>query len=1029
MMAGPVFYRLALFWFVFCAPLPIRSTPLGWHPEVIRYTSKNGLPTSMIFKVLEDQQGYIWLGTNHGAVRYDGHSFRTYTTRDGLIDNTIIDIVEDYQGRLWFLSLSKKLCYFQNERVHYPACNAQLEQTLTNRPSKIFVEANGTIWLTPIERNFLYRCNKDTVEAIHWQHDPLFVAGNYYCRHIGNSWVTLTTLQDFSSDAYSNPMDSYGKKQRARILARQNDQYSLGIPQPNEGTYYYSRPLRNGNVLAWDNFRLLLFSDKENVSIPYTSPVGNINSVAEDSAGDLWLITKDGALRYRNRELQNSIPEHFLHNTFITAMLRDRSGNYWFSSWDNGLFHIPGVQFRSLRLPSSSADNALTSIKVYNDKIWFLNTRGNVYVLENDSGPQLIINGEKILAPNPESVDFMQGRKGRFWVGQNVRLVTPLPSPLQRKKYHVQALPLGAGKVFVPLLNGNVIIGTANGFQIYREDGTQEFSSGSVRPPFYERTNAIYQSPDSSLWLGSISGLYHFRNGVISFEGDRNPLLKNRISAITQMQDGTVVLGTWGAGVLLKRGATVQQINIDSGLTSDIVRSMYVDESGTLWAGTNKGLNRITLHSTSPLHYSILSWTTTKGLPSNAINGIIKHHGEMWLATDDGLCRFNPDSVNTNLITLPIHITGMTVNGVSMQRQEQYELPWDSNNVTINFIGIGFRTLGDIRYRYRLLGLGTDTAWHETVNRTIPFLALDPGTYQFQVSAVNEDGVWNPVPQQVQFSITPHYSQTIWFKVLTALLGILMVVAGVWWWLRNVRKRDAINAQINELRHQALRANMNPHFISNALSVIQDYVTRNNPEEANDFLVRFSRLIRLTLETSQSSFVPLAEELERLELYLSLEKIRVGCKLDYWITVDNRIDTDNTPIPSMIIQPYVENAIWHGILPLEGSGIVEIEIKLIESDSKEDDGRSNDEGSQRYAIVIRDNGIGLSAATCRNRSSRKSFSMALNQERLRLLAKSLKRPFDITVLDRAENFEECSDNSCGTVVEIQFPANIPDLDF
>ncbi len=311
---------LVLLWLVLCTPLPTRSAPVGWHPEVIQYTSKNGLPTSMIFKVLEDRQGYIWLGTNHGAVRYDGHSFRTYTTRDGLVDNTILDIVEDDQGRLWFLSLSKKLCYLQNERIHPLACNPQLEQTLESRPSKIFIEENGTIWLTSLERDVLYRCNQDTVERIWWQRDSAFVDGNYYCRKIGNNWVTLTTLQGVSATLPSYPTDRYRKEQQARIVAWGNDRYSLDIPPSPDGTYYYSRPLRNGNVLAWDNFRLLLFTDSQDVRIPYVSSAGNLNSVAEDSTGDLWLITKDGALRYRNADLQNSIPEHFLPNTFITAI-------------------------------------------------------------------------------------------------------------------------------------------------------------------------------------------------------------------------------------------------------------------------------------------------------------------------------------------------------------------------------------------------------------------------------------------------------------------------------------------------------------------------------------------------------------------------------------------------------------------------------------------------------------------------------------------------------------------------------------
>ena len=991
---------------LFFAP-SVCASPANWHPEFFQYSTKNGLPSSMVFTVLEDREGYIWLGTNHGAVRYDGHTFTTYTTRNGLIDNTVIDIVQDQQGRLWFISLSKKLCYFQNNRIYPFAGNDDLENTLPFRPSKLFVEDNGTVWLTSLQRNELYRYSDDTLQQINWQSSPPFKTthsrANYYCRRIGHEWMTLTTDQNRSGTTSR-------KAESAGIIARGNDWYAARLPQTNEGTHFYSRVLRNGTIVAWNNFQLLQFNDDRSISVVNTTPAGTIHTSIEDSNGDLWLLTKNGAFRYRNGRMDNNAPEHILPGTNIVSMLRDRSGNYWFASWDNGLFFIPGLQFRSLRLSGSPADNALIAAKVYDNMVWFQNSKGNIYTLDHNATPRLILNGEQALAPHPESIDFVRDSRGRLWTGQRLHVVTTQYG----NRYRAQELQSASAKVLLPLRDGTMAVGTANGLQIFAEDGTCLYPPEGSGHFYVERTNALYEDPDSSIWLGSISGLYRFRNGVIQYEGTHDSLLQNRIVALSRTQGGALILGTRGAGVLIKQGRTVHPINTDSGLTSDIIRSIYVDDNdSTIWIGTNKGLNRITLHSLSPLQYSILSWTVAKGLPSNGINSITYHQGYLWLATDDGLCRFHPDSTERNMLPLPIHITDITVNDIPVKKHAIYDLPWDQNNIAVCFTGIGFRTSEEIRYRYRLLGLGDDTLWHETVNRTIPFLSLRSGTYRFQVSSMNEDGVWNPNPEEILFRIAPHYTETIWFRMAMLVLGILITGTVFWRILESRRKRDAVTAQINELRHQALRANMNPHFISNALSVIQDFVAQNNTLEVNAFLSRFNRLIRLTLETSRNSFVSLAEELERLELYLSLEKVRVGPRLNYRIVVDNRIETQDTPVPSMIIQPYVENAIWHGILPSEHPGTVEINIALADTAT--------------YTVEICDNGIGLSEAKRRAHAhpKRKSFSMDLNRNRLHLLSKSLNRNFNISATDRVDP----AGRIFGTVVIIQLPLDIPGVDF
>lgn len=984
--------HLSAYGFLFLSFVLLLPSPLGaeynpgWEPEVIRYTSGNGLSASMVFKVIEDSRGYIWLATNNGAVRYDGHTFQTYTTRNGLANNTILNIIEDHQDRIWFVSLSRHLCYFQNGHIYPFTANALLDSLMDLSPKDLYFEKNGTMWIVPVKQEQLFKAWGDTVvRVLSWQDSLQLWGANYWCSRVENRWMTLST----------------GIADEDSLLSSGHNRYGIRLNRKSSQEDYTCLPLRNGTVVAAHQSRLVAFDSTGKGSNVLALRPGDINTIVEDSQGDLWVLMRYGVLRYRGgigKTPPFTQPEHYLAGTFITSVLRDRGGNYWFSSWNNGLFCMPGMQFQTIRPSPSSTGNAFATLKVYNDQVWGMTNQGNIFLLQENAPPSLVLDSKKVLAPTPESLDFMRDSKGRIWVGQQLRIATPRTG----NTFRTRSLPVSAAKTILPLRNGGTAIGTSNGFFLLRQD-TLTFKSSTI--PFFERTNALFEDGDGTLWIGTVSGLYRFDGSEITNYGNINPLLQNRVVGIAQRANGDLLLGTQGMGLLVMRdnGKTIYMIDAQAGLASDIATSIYVENNSTIWVGTNRGLSRIALHSDAPLRYTIVTYTIEKGLPSNGISCIIKHHGSIWLATDDGVCRFNPNSATRNELPLPIEITDVAVNGEPTPLQQLGRLPYNSNNITISFIGIGFRTSGDIRYRYRLLGLGADTAWHETANRAIPFFALPAGHYLFQVSAINEDGVWNPVPREVSFRIVPHYTQTLWFKLGLIALGLIALALIVWRIVDNRRRKYAIDSQIRELRQQALSANMNPHFIANALSVVQDYVLRHNAYEANEFLARFSRLIRLNLETSLSSFVVLGQEMERLELYLSLERLRFGDDLEYTIHIDEKIDPDETLVPSMLVQPYVENAIWHGILPAGGPGLVEVEIAAADSIT--------------YTITIRDNGVGFSAGKKAGTSDRKSLSMELNRERLNLLSKSLKRTFSITVSDILDS----TGKPCGTVVTIVLP--------
>lgn len=269
---------------------------------------------------------------------------------------------------------------------------------------------------------------------------------------------------------------------------------------------------------------------------------------------------------------------------------------------------------------------------------------------------------------------------------------------------------------------------------------------------------------------------------------------------------------------------------------------------------------------------------------------------------------------------------------------------------------------------------------------------------------MNEDGKWS-ASSAVNFTIHPHFSQTWWFRFGLSFVILLLVIGGAWWWHSSRQRQLLQRAKMAELRQQALNANMNPHFIFNALNSIQHLVLKQQTLEANEYLTDFSKLIRMNLEANSEQWIPLNEELERLELYLKLEQLRFGELLQYRMENNSAMYLGSLEIPPMFLQPYVENSILHGILPSGRAGIVII--------------RCADLGAY-YSVEIIDNGIGLKAASLKERPGHHSLATAMNNDRLAILREITGQRCECT---REEQFD-AEGNSLGTSVKVLFPKQI-----
>ena len=335
------------------------------------------------------------------------------------------------------------------------------------------------------------------------------------------------------------------------------------------------------------------------------------------------------------------------------------------------------------------------------------------------------------------------------------------------------------------------------------------------------------------------------------------------------------------------------------------------------------------------------------------------------------------------------------------------KLDYDMNNLSFNYSGICLTNPQRVKYSHILEGF--DKKWSPVgYERIATYSNLPPGNYTFKVKCTNNEGLWTGVPAQFLFTVKTPFWKTIWFYVSLSLIFITGLIISIRMRIKNIeikeRQKTELNKKIANIELQALRAQMNPHFIFNTMSSIQHYIANNETDAALKYLAKFAKLMRSIIGNSKQQMIAISEELNAIQLYLELEVMRFTDKFEYKIIVDEEIDQNYDRIPSMLIQPYVENAIAHGLLPKEGQGKILIHLQK-QMDS--------------ILCTIQDNGIGRerSKEFKKNRvQQHKSMGMSITQERLDILNSSLNRNLNAQIEDLYDN-----GIPAGTKVQIIIP--------
>ena len=483
------------------------------------------------------------------------------------------------------------------------------------------------------------------------------------------------------------------------------------------------------------------------------------------------------------------------------------------------------------------------------------------------------------------------------------------------------------------------------------------------------------------------------------------------VNGIKMSTDSLVWVSTDGNGVYVLKNDIVINHFSDQLLDANI-HSMKIDDKNRVWIATRKGVNLI---RTQNQQFHVTGYNSYHGLPDNYINDVYSFDDTLYVATDNGLARCNIiDLLENKLDFVPkVHIVGFKFLKNAWQNFDlsaNHHLKYDENNINIEFTGISFRSNSKIKFVYRLLPIVND--WIETNNDNITFNNLKAGNYTFEVKAIDALKHLSIKPAQVTFVVGKHYSDEIWFKIFVWGTIIAGISFAIWKYVRDRRATLAesrrIEKLISELKLQSLQAQLNPHFIFNSLNAIQQFINIENKKAANDYLSKFAKLMRLYLNGSDTQFISMAQELEVIKLYTSLEHLRFADKFAYSITIDDNINLDHYNVPAMLLQPHVENAIRHGLVP-SGKNDNHFYISMINK-------------TNGILCVIEDNGIGRTKSLELKNSKineHRSMGNKISKERLEVI-RSLKLGFITeTIIDLTDSMGEI----CGTRVEIFITPN------
>ena len=941
----------------------------GQKYSFVTYSTEKGLPQSQVTAINQDSEGYLWVGTLGGLAKFNGRDFQSISTSDGLLNNRIKSI-DYFNDTLWIGHDGGISFIYNNQIKSIPFTGNGFEQSknvskIIDFKGGVYVCSNGGGLFKRVE-NELQRINLDgadyeRVRSAVVYNDTLYLATRGGVLFSGDG-VRFSKLKEYGDISYSG------------VFLRGN---KMVLSSYTDGVII--KDLLSGDKVVFSAEKLKY----------------SIYGCYIDRDGVVWLNSLNGIVKIDKNLKPTFIDDsNGLPVNMISCYFNDSEGNFWVGSQGKGIFRYPGMNFKYFNQSSGfPSDIVISGFQNYEGDYYF-GTFDKGVIKKNSRGEVTVLNSvEETIWSSTFDVD------NKKWFGTGSSLIEM--DVYDNIIYHdMETNPNIPGHKITALYRideHSMLVGGDYGVSMYKNGVLERLDKGG------EGIGTVrdFEIVNDSIYVATNLGVFIYRNN--HFVNLKNQ--KELVYCIEKSDDGTIYYGAEEGLFVLKNGV-FNQIEILKDLSSNYIVFLNFNK-GKLYVGTNNGMfvlsdlkkNKITINRFG-IEEGVID------LETNLNSSFFDDKSNFWFGTSSGLMCYHMTDVREKNVKPKVLLQSILVNYEEFEYSKysssisnnvlpiDLSLPYNKNNLIFNIDGVFLKNSAGLSYQFWMEGL-RDSWSAMSSNSIISFSNLPAGDYKLHIRAVDiemctsEDIVF-------PFSIQSAFYKTWWFYVL-----ITFFVIGLFFLFFRIRlkrleemsEKDKVmyRSRLLMLEQQSMNASMNRHFIFNSLNSIQYFINTQDRYSANKYLTNFAKLIRKNLDsaTSPDNIISLEDEVERIQLYLSLEAMRFKDRFDYTIDVKN-VDTESVFIPAMIMQPFIENSIIHGILPDDTQkGEIEIVIEII---------------NDYLEISIEDNGVGVDksrSSKVKTEGDHRSQGMEITSKRIELIQKisendiSLIGPFEV----------------------------------